>query len=241
VARSLERRWEEKLRELAEVERELACQMNESALPSRDQLESLAADFPQLWAAPTTSDKERKRLLRTLIGDVTLMSETRSMQLRIGIRWRSGAAEELITRRPHSAPQARRTPQGAVEIAKRLGSDRTNTELATELNRVGLKTGTGKCFDVASIQWIRYAYDIGRPQLLAPGELSVKQVAAHLGIAPDALYCWISQGQIAVRRAAGGRLCMPFTPEVEQTLRRRIANSNRIRLRTQNIPVGDAV
>src|SRR5712692_10795823 len=103
VARSLERRWEEKLRELAEAERELACQMNEPALPSRDQLESLAADFPQLWAAPTTSDKERKRLLRTLISDVTLISETRSMQLRIGIRWRSGAYEDVITRRPHSA------------------------------------------------------------------------------------------------------------------------------------------
>jgi DNA invertase Pin-like site-specific DNA recombinase len=59
VARSLERRWEEKLRELAEVERELACQMNEPALPSRDQLESLAADFPHLWAAPTTSLKKQ--------------------------------------------------------------------------------------------------------------------------------------------------------------------------------------
>ena len=229
------------MRELAEVERELACQMNEPALPSRDQLESLAADFPQLWAASTTSDKERKRLLRTLIGDVTLISEPRSMQLRIGIRWRSGACEELVVRRPHSAPQARRTPQGAVELARRLGSSRTNAELAADLNRLGLKSGTGKCFNVATIQWIRYAYDIDRPQLLAPGELSVKQVAARLGIAPDTLYCWISQGQIAVRRATGGRLCVPFTPEVEQTLRQRIANSNRIRLRTQNIAVGDAV
>jgi transposase-like protein len=94
---------------------------------------------------------------------------------------------------------------------------------------------------VASIQWMRYAYQIDRPQLLAPGELSVKQVAARLGIAPDALYSWISQGQIAVRRAAGGRLCVPFTPEVEQTLRQRIANSNRIRPRTQSVTVGDAV
>jgi DNA invertase Pin-like site-specific DNA recombinase/predicted DNA-binding transcriptional regulator AlpA len=241
VARSLERRWEEKLRELAEAERELACQMNEPPLPSHEQLESLAADFPQLWAASTTSDKERKRLLRTLIGDVTLISEPRSMQLRIGIRWRSGACEELVVRRPHSAPQARRTPQGAVELARRLGSSRTNAELAADLNRLGLKSGTGKCFNVATIQWIRYAYDIDRPQLLAPGELSVKQVAARLGIAPDTLYCWISQGQIAVRRATGGRLCVPFTPEVEQTLRQRIANSNRISLRTQNIAVGDAV
>ncbi|HWX27284.1 MAG TPA: recombinase family protein [Steroidobacteraceae bacterium] len=241
VARSLERRWEEKLRELAEAERELACQMNEPALPSRDQLESLAADFPQLWAAPTTSGKERKRLLRSLIGDVTLISEPRSMQLRIGIRWRSGACEELMARRPHSAPQVQRTPQDAIEIARRLGASRTNAELAAELNHAGLKSGTGRCFNVASIQWMRYAYQIDRPQLLAPGELSVKQVAARLGIAPDALYSWISQGQIAVRRAAGGRLCVPFTPEVEQTLRQRIANSNRIRPRTQSVTVGDAV
>jgi DNA invertase Pin-like site-specific DNA recombinase len=241
VARSLERRWEEKLRELAEVERELACQMNEPALPSRDQLESLAADFPRLWAAPTTSDKERKRLLRTLIGDVTLFSEPHGMQLRIGIRWRSGVCEELMVRRPHSAPQARRTPQAAVELARRLGASRTNAELAAELNRLGLKSGTDKCFSAASVQWIRYAYDIDQLQPLAPGELSVKQVAARLGIAPDALYCWISQGQLAVRRGAAGRLCVPFTPELEQALRQRIANSNRIRLRNQKLTVGDAV
>ena len=215
--------------------------MNEPALPSRDQLESLATDFPRLWAAPTTADKERKRLLRTLINDVTLISAPRSMQLRIGIRWRSGACEELMVRRPHSAPQARRTPQGAVELARRLGTSRTNAELAAELNCAGLKSGTGKCFNAALVQWVRYAYRIDRLQLLAPGELNVKQVAARLGIAPDALYCWISQGQIAVRRAAGGRLCVPFTPEVEQTLRQRIANSNHIRRRTQNIAVGDTV
>src|SRR5215469_14239783 len=241
VARSLERRWEEKLRELAEVERELACQMNEPALPSREQLKSIAAEFPRLWAAPTTPDKERKRLLRTLIDDVTLFSEPRSMQLRIGLHWRSGACEELMVRRPHSAPQARRTPPGAVELARRLGASRTNAELAAELNCAGLKSGTGKCFNAALVQWIRYAYRIDRLQLLAPGELSVKQVAARLGIAPDALYCWISQGQIAVRRATAGRLCVPFTPEVEQTLRQRIANSNRIRLRNQKLTVGDAV
>jgi len=241
VACNLERRWEEKLRELADSERELTCQMNEPALPSRDQLESLAADFPQLWAAPTTSDKERKRLLRTLIGDVTLISEPHSMQLRIGIRWRSGACEELMARRPYSAPQARRTPQDAVEIAMRLGASRTNEELAAELNRVGLKTGTGKGFSVASIQWMRYAYHIDRLQLLAPGELSVKQVAARLGIAPDALYFWISQGQVAVRRTAEGRLCVRFTSELEQTLRQRIAKSNRLRLRNQNLTVGETV
>jgi DNA invertase Pin-like site-specific DNA recombinase len=241
VARSLERRWEEKLRELAEAERELACRLNEAALPSRDQLESLAADFPRLWASPTTSDKERKRLLRTLIRDVTLVSESRDMQLRIGIRWRSGACEELTAQRPHSAWQARRTPQDAVEVATRLGAQRTNAELAAELNRAGLKTGTGKCFTAASIQWIRYAYHIDQLQPFVPGELSVKQVAARLGVAPNAIYGWIERGHLAVRQTAGGRLGVPFPPEVAHAARRRIANSKRIKLRNQNVAVGHAV
>jgi transposase-like protein len=88
---------------------------------------------------------------------------------------------------------------------------------------------------------MRYAYHIDRLQLLAPDELSVKQVAARLGIAPDALYFWIGQGQVAVRRTVKGRLCVRFTPEVEQTLRQRIANSNRLRLRNQNLTVGETV
>ena len=74
---------------------------------------------------------------------------------------------------------------------------------------------------------MRYAYGIERRRLLAAGELSVKQVATHLGIAPNAVYDWIGRGQLAVRRVASGKLCVPFTSEVEQALRQRIANSNR--------------
>lgn len=241
VARSLERRWEEKLRDLAEAERELAGQMNEPALPSRDQLESLVASFPRFWAAPTTSDRERKRLLRTLVGDVTLISEACGDQLRIGIRWHSGACEELRTRRPQSAWQARRTPPSAIELAKRLGRERTNAQLADELNRAGFKTGTGRRFDSGAVSWMRYAYQIEPPRLFAPGELSVQQVAARLWIAPNLIYDWIERGLLAVRQGTRGRLCVPFTPEVEQILRQRIANSNRIKLRTQNAAAGGAV
>lgn len=111
----------------------------------------------RLWAAPTTSDRERKRLLRTLVGDVTLVSEPSGDRLRIGIRWRSGACEELMTRRPHSAWQARRTQQSAVDLAKRLGAQRTDAQLTDELNRTGLTTGIGKRFTASAVSWMRYA------------------------------------------------------------------------------------
>ena len=76
VARSLEARWEARLAALAEAEQALeAAQDTLPPLPSRDDLEKLAADLPALWNAPTTSARDRKRLLRTLIADVTVLPE----------------------------------------------------------------------------------------------------------------------------------------------------------------------
>src|SRR5215472_17055278 len=87
VARSLEQRWEAKLGALAEAEAALAASQAELArLPGRDELEVLAVDLPRLWNAPTTSDKDRKRLLRTLIADVTLTSQLAPVGNQVHIR-----------------------------------------------------------------------------------------------------------------------------------------------------------
>jgi len=76
----------------------------------------LAADLPPLWTAPTTSDKERKRLLRTPVADVTPTSQASGDEVRIGVRWRSGASELLAARRPPPPYEANRTPNSAVEL-----------------------------------------------------------------------------------------------------------------------------
>ena len=76
VASTLETRWETKLAALAEAEQALeAARHTLPPLPARSELEKLAADLPGLWHAPTTSHKDRKRLLRTLIADITLLPE----------------------------------------------------------------------------------------------------------------------------------------------------------------------
>ena len=94
VARSLETRWEARLAALADAEQALAAITDTlPPLPSRADLEALAADLPGLWHAPTTSHKDRKRLLRTLIADVTLLPETDPGMVHIGIRWHTGAHE----------------------------------------------------------------------------------------------------------------------------------------------------
>ena len=99
-------------------------------------------DLPGLWAAPTTTARDRKRLLRTLIADVTLLPEPDPDKLRIGMRWHTGATDEILTARPLPPGPANRTPAAAVELIRRLGPTTSNDDLVAELNAAGLRTGT---------------------------------------------------------------------------------------------------
>src|SRR3954463_2182961 len=109
VARTLESRWEAKLRDLAEAEAELTLQAAAPAPPARADIEALARDLPRLWAAPSTSHRDRKRLLRSLINDVTLTfaADRDRHDFQLGIHWRSGASDELTMLRPAAARNAR--------------------------------------------------------------------------------------------------------------------------------------
>src|SRR6266550_1093996 len=164
VARSLEARWEAKLTALAEAEQALAAAQDAlPPLPSHAELEKLAADLPALWHAPATSSKDRKRLLRTLIADVTLLPEPDQAKARIGIRWHTGATDELRVTRAIHPGTARQSPSPAVEMIRRLGPVTPAAELAAQLNAAGLTTGNGRLFDVKAVQWIRHAHHIPAP------------------------------------------------------------------------------
>ena len=214
VARSLEARWEARLAALAEAEQALqAARDTLPPLPSRDDLEKLAADLPALWNAPTTSARDRKRLLRTLIADVTVLPEPDQAKVRIGIRWHTGATDVLIADRPLPPGPAKRSPSPAVEMVRRLGPTTDTRDLAERLNTAGLATGHGKPFDIAAVQWIRHAYKIPAPSPYTPGELSVAQAAGQLGCSTGVIYYWLKTGQLDARRGAGNRLCIPWTDQ----------------------------
>src|SRR5271157_453542 len=207
VARSLEARWEARLTALAEAEQALqAATESLPPLPSRADLEKLAADLPGLWHAPATGNKDRKRLLRTLIADITLLPEQQPGQVRIGIRWHTGATDELVTGRPIHSGTARRTPAAAVELVRQLGPATSNDELVRRLNADGLATGHGRPFDVKAVQWIRHAYNIPAPAPYAGREISVAEAARRLGCGTGVIYYWIHTGQLTARRGDGGRL-----------------------------------
>jgi excisionase family DNA binding protein len=229
VARSLEARWEARLAALAEAEQALqAARDTLPPLPSRADLEKLAADLPALQNAPTTSARDRKRLLRTLIADVTVLPGPDRGKARIGIRWHTGATDELTIDRPAHSGTARRTPAAAIELARRLGPATSNDELVTRLNAARHRTGHGRPFDIEAVQWIRHAYKIPVPDPCRPGEISVAEAARRLGCSTSVIYHWIHTGQLAARRGSASRFCIPWNQQLHADCQRRIEQSGHL-------------
>jgi DNA invertase Pin-like site-specific DNA recombinase len=227
VARSLETRWETALAELAEANTSLAAQSQaQPELPCPEQLAATVADLPVLWAAETTSDKDRKRLLRTLLADVTITpSETDPTQLAVGLRWKSGASCQLAVTRRRSAIQLRTTDPAAIALARRIGPSLDNAALAAALNQAGHRTGTGQPFTGVAAANLRHYHHIPYPGLLAEGELTPRQVAERISVSVGTIHYWINAGILPARRGPANRWCIPFSPEVESACRDHVLGS----------------
>lgn len=243
VARTLENRWEEKLTELKDAEAELAEHVVPSSEPSREQLEALARDLPALWAAKSTAHRDRKRLLRALIADVTLTSQPAGRELQVGIRWRSGASEQHTIQRPPRPADAKRTPANVIELIKQLASDHTNAQIAEQLQAAGMRTSTGLRFDEKAVRWLRWRYRIltDPEQLLGDGEATVGQIAERLDVSTGTVYGWVNTGKLHGRRGPANRLYIPFGPDVEQQCRERVQNSIHLPPETKIRSAGGAV
>jgi predicted DNA-binding transcriptional regulator AlpA len=198
----------------------------ETRLTERAQAEAALADLPTLWSATTTSDKDRKRLLRSLLGDVTLTPSTADpTQLAVGLRWKSGAHQQLHVTRRKNAIQLRTTDPAAINLARQLGPTHDNNALAAALNTAGHRTGTGAPFDSVAAANLRHYHHIPYPGLLKDGELTPRQVASRLGVSTGTIHYWINTGYLPARRGPAGRWCIPFPPEVETARHDRAAGS----------------
>ncbi len=227
VARTLEARWETRLADLADAEAALATQRSaQPELPAPDQLAATAADLPALWASPATSDKDRKRLLRALLADVTITPDDQDRaRIMVGLHWKSGASQQVPVTRRKNAIQLRSTDPAAIGLARKIGPHLDNAALAAALNDAGHRTGTGQPFDATAAANLRNYHRIPYPGLLEDGELTPRQVAGLTGVSVGTVHYWIRSGDLPARRGPAGRWCIPFPPDVEQACRDRAASS----------------
>jgi excisionase family DNA binding protein len=227
VARTLESRWEVKLRDLTDAEAELARQAAQPAPPARADIEAVARDLPRLWAARSTSHRDRKRLLRSLINDVTLTSQPDGPEIEVGIHWRSGASDQLTVPRPQAARTARAA--AVADLLRELGPMHTDAQLAEHLNQTGQLTASGRPFDEDNVRWLRWHHRIPSPSPFTADEIGVHELAQRLNVGDHVIYVWIRQRKLDARRVGRRRLAIRFDADIEAACRQRLADSPRTR------------
>lgn len=232
VARSLESRWNEKLTELARIQEEYAqYQSRQSWRPTeQDKAEilALAKELPRIWSADTTKAKDRKRILRMLIEDVTVFAEARQEKIKLGLRWRNQCHEEIYALKPLPIASFRKHSIQTVELVRALSDTMTDNQIADHLNESGFRTSEGRLFTVDSIKWIRYSHKIQGFSTKQKG-LSVKEVAMKLNVSPGVVYYWINHGILDAKKTAPGwPWDIQLDEQTEEELRDRIQKSGHL-------------
>src|SRR5271157_4199585 len=125
VASTLERRWNDALLHLENLKEQAAeFQRQEARVATPEQkakVLALAKDLPRVWHAPTTQAKDRKRMLRLLIKDITVEKPPHPKQLLAHIRWQGGACTSLSVQLPPNMADRLRYPAALVERVRELG------------------------------------------------------------------------------------------------------------------------
>ena len=191
---------------------------------------ALARDLPRLWHAPTTQARDRKRMLRLLIKDITVEKPHGARQVILHIRWQGGDCDDLMVEIPAKIWERQRNPDAIVMRVRDLAKTMTDAQIVAELNRCGEQSATGRRHTLHTISWIRWKYKIPVPSLKRPEELTVKELTARLRVPPSVVYYWIKRGMIDVRRIDGGSpIWITVDEEKLQELRDRVSRSKKIR------------
>jgi len=158
VAAELERRWNEKLERVTELERAFAQAERDAewklTADERAAITDLSRDLPSIWGAETTSNQERKELLRMVIESVQVDGITHTGQIEVQIRWRSGTITILNVKRAAPGECSLKTPENAVSRIHKLAPRRTYAEIAAALNRAGLRSAFGRRFTSDHVGYI---------------------------------------------------------------------------------------
>jgi DNA invertase Pin-like site-specific DNA recombinase len=219
VVRQLEADWEAALAETARLEADYQRFTEEQPAiltpAERAAIQALASDLPQVWHAPSTTQADRKELLRILIEDVTVSVAGNSELVDVTITWAGGHQTSGQAVRPVARlDQLSYYPALLARVTELTGTGRNNRQIAGVLNAEGFRPPkrtsrftSGQVRTLITQRGIR-SQRKGRPAVLtslAPGQWSVPGLAAELGMPTATIYNWIYRGWITARHAPGTR------------------------------------
>jgi DNA invertase Pin-like site-specific DNA recombinase len=217
VARELERRWEQALTALRQLEEDYtrfqAEQPSALTVAERERIRALAADLPALWASPTTRGTDRRAMVRLLLEEVVLTRRGQTELIDVVVHWRGGAEGRYVVRQRLRSYQHLGQYEALKEKVTELrGQGLTGEEIAEVLNREGFVLPRGQAFHGGTVRRLFTRLGLtGQPAGLASGkgpgreEWWLPQLAAVLRVAPIVLHRWRWSGYVIARQLAGDK------------------------------------
>jgi Recombinase zinc beta ribbon domain len=198
VADELEAQWNRALQQVVEAQETYDRQRHADRLTvdaeARERILALATDFPRLWHDPRTPDRERKRMVRLLLEDVTLIKTAEGLTAHL--RFRGGATTTLTLARALTAWQLRETSAEIVALIDQLLDAHTDGEIATLLNAGGYLSGSRQPFHRGIVHNIRRSYRLRSryERLRSRGMLTHAEIARCLNITTATVKVWGHHG-----------------------------------------------
>lgn len=239
VAASLENRWNTAMLNLEEIKAQATTFQGQKArvvsAEQKAKVLALARDLPRLWQAASTQAKDRKRMLRLLIADITVEKLPDKRQIILHIRWQGGACNDKTIDLPLSIADRLRYSPKIIERVRNLATQMSDALITKALNQEGLRNSRGLEFTVPMVKWIRYKHDIAPLNLIEPDEVTVQQLCQRLGVSLYVVHYWIKRGMVPARQIDGrGPWWIKLNEQTETELRSRVSNSAHLQRKQSN-------
>ena len=153
----------------------------------------LAKDFPRLWKDERIPHRERKRIVRLLIEDVTLL---KTDKIAAHVRFKGGKTHSFFLPLPQPCWLKFQTPPEVIKEIDCLLDQYTEYEIPELLNDRGFKTGKGLSFNFHDVRYIRSRYKL-KPRyqrLIDSGYITKEKMSQILGVKPETILKWRKQG-----------------------------------------------
>jgi DNA invertase Pin-like site-specific DNA recombinase len=208
VARSLERAYEQALADvdrqrlaLTELDRHRPAPLSEL---ERRALRRLAGELDRVWNASSTTDRDRKELLRALLDDVVLNVDRQRELATVELFWQGGARTELPVRLKHTTVKRSGTRPKLIELVRKLAVHSPDAEIAMVLSKQGWSSPTGLPFTAARVAGIRERANIQAAPRTQPADagVSILEAARELGVSTQTIRRWLAEGLLPAEQTA---------------------------------------
>lgn len=203
VADELERRWNQALLRVREVESQIEQhhrRQDQVAIPSAEEFAELGADLEAVWNDDQIDVRLKKRILRSLIRDIIVDVDAPGAEVIVVIHWKGGVHTELRLPRRRRGQNTTHTSKEAVEAVRVLSRICADQSIAGFLNRSGLLTGRGNRWTQERVTALRSYHHIAcycADQRDTQPWLNLTEAARELRLSPRTLRMAAERGEIA--------------------------------------------